>query len=130
MNRHRAAGWRRCTQIDGVAMGSHVIVSGEVLVRAPEERAFLEAWGDGFSDDHQHSWQCVVRYFGDACARTSPAGDVTVSINRWSDLDYLAAELVERVAPHVASGRLAFAYEFDESEAWTVDIADGVAIEE
>jgi len=111
-------------------MGSHVIVSGELLIRAREERAFLDAWGVGFSDDHQHSWRCVARHFGRALVRTSPAGDVAVSISRWSDLDYLAAALVERVAPHVASGRLAFAYEFDESEAWTVDIADGESMEE
>jgi hypothetical protein len=111
-------------------MGGQVIVSGELLVRAREKRAFLEAWGDCFTDDHQHSWRCVLRYFVGASVRTSSTGDVAVSIDRWSDLDYLAAALVERVAPHVASGRLAFAYAFDESEAWTVDFADGVAIEE
>ena len=111
-------------------MGSHVIVSGELLIRAREERAFVDAWGQGFSDDHQHSWRCVVRYFGSASACTSPAGDVAVSINRWSDLDYLAAALLERVAPHVTSGRLEFAYEFDEGEAWSIEIADGVLVEE
>ncbi|HEX7668599.1 MAG TPA: hypothetical protein VF395_03405 [Polyangiaceae bacterium] len=111
-------------------MGSHVIVSGELLIRSHEERAFLDAWGDGFSDDHQHSWLCIARHFGNASVRTTPAGDVTVSIDRWSELDYLAAALVERVAPHVASGRLAFAYEFDESEAWTVDIGEGEVTEE
>ena len=111
-------------------MGSHVIVRGELLVRARDQKAFLDAWGDGFSEDHRHSWRCVTRYFGRASARTSPSGDVAVSIDRWSDLDYLAAALVERVAPHVSDGRLEFAYEFDESEAWTVDIADGELMEE
>ena len=111
-------------------MGSHVIVSGELLVRAREARVFLDAWGDGFSDDHEHSWRCVVRHFGSASVCTSPAGDVAVSIGRWSDLDYLAAALVERVAPHVASGRLEFTYEFDEGEAWSVEIADGELLEE
>jgi hypothetical protein len=59
-----------------------------------------------------------------------PAGNVTVSIDRWSDLDHLAAALVERVAPHVSDDRLEFAFEFDEGAAWSVEIADSELVEE
>jgi hypothetical protein len=113
-------------------MGSHVVASGEFLVRASATAAFLDAWGDGFIEDHDHTWACVSRYMGNASVREFLNGDVEVSVERWSDLDYLATALLERISPHVVRGAFVFEYEFvgDDNAPWTIEIIDGDMREE
>ncbi len=107
-------------------MGSHVIVTGHLFVAAAQRRVFLDAWGEGFVEDHAHTWGCVARYLGDATIARLRDGSVAIAVERWCDLDYLAAALLERLAPHIHHARLELDYEFAaEDEGWTVEIDEG-----
>jgi hypothetical protein len=108
-------------------MGTHVVVSGEVFVAADRATAFLDAWGEFFSDDHQHTWACVATHLDGARVARSRDGAVRISISAWEDLDYRAENLLRHLAPHVAWGRVELSLEMEEERdvPWVFEIEEG-----
>src|SRR5690242_11959485 len=83
-------------------MGFHVVSSGALLIRACAERDFLHAWGEGFVENHRHTWEVC---------RAPPRGRYGESPLQWRHrradraLDR-ASPILEMIAPHVAHARL------------------------
>lgn len=113
-------------------MSSRVVLAGHLVVAAVARDRFLAAWSEDIVEDHPHTWRCVARDLGDTRIMERADGAVTIAVKRWCSLDYRAADLLDRVVPHVEHARLSFEYEFggDDDTGWVVAIDDGELAEE